>query len=98
MPMPDTVSHPHITLRLPDGSSLRAVAYAGENNPAINLYLLKDNQPAELVFFAEINPERSHCHERCIGAYQSNRDETTYYAPYRAERIQYDRTEEDGEN
>lgn len=35
MPMPDTVSHPHITLRLPDGSSLRAVAYAGENYPAI---------------------------------------------------------------
>ena len=41
-PTPDTVSYPHITLPLPDGTHLRAVAYADTTYPAINLYLLRD--------------------------------------------------------
>ena len=37
-PTPDTVSYPHITLPLPDGTHLRAVAYADTTYPAINLF------------------------------------------------------------
>lgn len=48
-PTPDTVSYPHITLPLPDGTHLRAVAYADTTYPAINLYLLRDGEPEELV-------------------------------------------------
>lgn len=94
---PDTVSYPHITLQMPDGSRLRAVSYAVEDFPSINLYLLGDNEPAELICFAEFNPERSPCHEVCIGAYQSDQDEPTYYAPYRAERNQEDGNKDDRE-
>lgn len=85
-PMPDTVSYPHITLPLPDGTHLRAVAYADTTYPAINLYLLRDGEPEELVCFAEYNSEHSPCHELCIGVYTSDAEDTQYYGPYRPER------------
>lgn len=91
-PAPDTVTNPHITLRLPDGSSLRAVSYAGTDYPAINIYLLRGNEPAELVCFTEYNPERS---ALCIGAYASDEEDTKYYEPYMAERNQHDGNEKD---
>ena len=78
-PMPDTVSYPHITLPLPDGTHLRAVAYADTTYPAINLYLLRDGEPEELVCFAEYNSEHSPCHELCIGVYTSDAEDTQYY-------------------
>ena len=82
-PTPDTVSYPHITLPLPDGTHLRAVAYADTTYPAINLYLLRDGEPEELVCFAEYNSEHSPCHELCIGVYTSDAEDTQYYGPYR---------------
>ena len=85
-PKPDTVSYPHITLPLPDGTQLRAVAYADTTYPAINLYLLQDGEPEELVCFAEYNSEHSPCHELCIGVYTSDDEDTQYYGPYRPER------------
>lgn len=85
-PTPDTVSYPHITLPLPDGTHLRAVAYADTTYPAINLYLLRDGEPEELVCFAEYNSEHSPCHELCIGVYTSDAEDTQYYGPYRPER------------
>lgn len=78
---------PTIILPLPDGSRLRAVAYGGDSFPAINIYWdtgLHDIDGP--ICFAEYNPERSPCHEVCIGAYQSDKDDTTYYKPYMAER------------
>lgn len=78
---------PTIVLPLPDGSRLRAVAYEGDSFPAINIYWdtgLHDIDGP--ICFAEYNPERSPCHEVCIGAYQSDKDDTTYYKPYMAER------------
>ena len=36
--------------------------------------------------FPEYNPERGPCHEVCIGAYQSDKEDTVYYKPYMAER------------
>lgn len=78
---------PTIVLRLPDGSRLRAVAYGGGSFPAINIYWDADLQNIDgPICFAEYNPERSPCHEVCIGAYQSDKDDTTYYKPYMAER------------
>lgn len=82
----DTVSHPHITIPLPDGTSLRAVAYAEDTYPAINLYLLKDGQPEELICFAEYNIGQEPNQELCIGVYSSDEDDTKYYEPYQAER------------
>ena len=76
----------HITLPLPDGTHLRAVAYADTTYPAINLYLLRDGEPEELVCFAEYNSEHSPCHELCIGVYTSDAEDTQYYGPYRPER------------
>ena len=85
-PKPDTVSYPHITRPLPDGTRLRAVTYADETYPAINLYLLQDGKPDELICFAEYNSEHSPCHELCIGVYTSNEEDTQYYGPYRPKR------------
>ena len=85
-PTPDTVSYPHITLPLPDGTHLRAVAYADTTYPAINLYLLRDGEPEELVCFAEYHSEHSPWHELCIGVYTSDAEDTQYYGPYRPER------------
>lgn len=79
--------YPTIVQRLPDGSYLRAVAYDGESYPGINIYW--DTEKPEMdgpICFAEYNPERSPCHEVCIGAYQSDQDDTKYYEPYMAER------------
>lgn len=79
--------YPTIVLPLPDGSSLRAVAIDDENFPAINVYWDSDRAGENgLICFAEYNPERSQNHEVCIGAYQSDQDDTVYYKPYMAER------------
>ena len=79
--------YPTIVQPLPDGSSLRAVAIDDENFPAINVYW--DTEKPEIdgpICFAEYNPERGPCHEVCIGAYQSDEEDTVYYKPYMAER------------
>lgn len=79
--------YPTIVLPLPDGTNLRAVAIDDENFPAINVYW--DTEKSEIdgpICFAEYNPERGPCHEVCIGAYQSDKDDTIYYKPYMAER------------
>ena len=79
--------YPTIVLPLPDGSSLRAVAIDDENFPAINVYW--DTEKPEIdgpICFAEYNPECGPCHEVCIGAYQSDKEDTVYYKPYMAER------------
>ncbi|MEY8389843.1 hypothetical protein AALA98_00500 [Lachnospiraceae bacterium 45-W7] len=79
--------YPTIVQLLPDGTRLRAVAYDDESYPAINIYWDTDrpenNGP---ICFAEYDPERSPCHEVCIGAYQSDKTDTIYYKPYMAER------------
>ena len=76
-----------IKLDLPDGTVLRAVACPDPNYPAINLYCINSETGLEEeICFAEYNPEQSPCHKLCIGAYRSDRDDTTYYEPYMAER------------
>ncbi len=83
--------YPTIVQLLPDGSRLRAVAYDDENYPAINIYWDTDRPGTDgPVCFAEYNPERSPCHEVCIGAYRSDKDDTIYYRPYMAERESYE--------
>ena len=74
---------PYVTIRLPDGTALRAVAYQQKDYPSINIYWDSEREESpELICFAEYNPERSPCHELCIAAYQSHREDTTYYKPY----------------
>ena len=82
-----------VVLSLPDGTYLKAVAITDANFPAINIYWnCGVENPEGIICFAEYNPERSPCHEVCIGAYRSDKDDTTYYKPYMAER---DSDEED---
>lgn len=79
--------YPHIELPLPDGTNLVAVAFQQGEYPAINLYWLPgEDSPEELIALAEYNPERRQEHSLCIGAYQSDQEDTTYYEPYMAER------------
>lgn len=78
---------PSITLPLPDGSKLRAVAYEGDSFPAINIYWDTELDTVDgPICFAEFNPERREGFEICVGAYQSDQEDTTYYKPYMAER------------
>ena len=62
------------------------MAYAEDTYPAINLYLLQDGQPEELICFAEYNIGQEANRELCIGVYSSDEDDTKYYEPYQAER------------
>lgn len=73
---------------LPDGTLLRAVPYDGGDYPCINIYSVSPQGEATLVCFAEYNPEQEDGHHLCIGAYQSHLEDTTYYQPYVAERIE----------
>lgn len=91
----DILSHPHITLKLPNGQRLRAVAYAQDEYPAINVYLLKDDLSEELICFTEFNQERTPGCEICIGTYQSGGDEPQYYASYEEERNQDEKPSSD---
>ena len=80
---PKQAEMPTVTIQLPDGTSLRAVAYQQKDYPSINVYWDSERESSpELICFAEYNPERSPCHELCIAAYQSHREDTTYYKPY----------------
>ena len=79
----EQIEMPTIVLQLPDGSSLRAVAYRQKDYPSINIYWDTERKESpELICFAEYNPERRPSHELCIAAYQSHREDTTYYKPY----------------
>lgn len=79
--------HPSIELPLPDGTTLKATAFADSEYPAINIYWGGRSADAEEeICFAEYNPERSPSHELCVGAYQSHQDDTTYYQSYQTER------------
>lgn len=83
----NTPEYQEIVLPLPDGTYLKAVAIMDENIPAINIYWnCGVEDPEGIICFSEYNPERSPCHEVCIGAYQPDKDDTTYYKPYMAER------------
>ena len=82
----EMLANPHISLSLPNGGSLMAVAFQQENYPSIDVYFCRNGEEPELICFAEYNQERSPCHEVCVGAYQSDEDETKYYEPYVAER------------
>ena len=79
--------HPSIELPLPDGTMLKATAFADSEYPAINIYWdNKTMEPEEEICFAEYNPNHSPSHELCVGAYQSHQDDTTYYQSYQTER------------
>lgn len=81
------LDYPSIELILPDGTSLTAKAIDDENFPAINIYWDgAEGDFQEEIAFVEYNPERGPCHKVCIGAYQSDQADTTYYQPYMAER------------
>lgn len=84
---PEKPKAPTIILPLPDGTALRAVAYADDSYPAINVYW--DSAQAgdqNLIGFAEYNPEKPAGYEVCVGAYRSDQEDTVYYRPYMAER------------
>lgn len=86
VPVQSNCIHPSIELPLPDGTTLKATAFADSEYPAINIYWGQKTDPNEEICFAEYNPDRSARQHLCVGAYQSHQDDTTYYEPYMAER------------
>ena len=75
-----------ISLCLPDGSIIFAVAFNDENFPAINIYLKNTDEPEkDIIAFAEYNPERENKKHLFTGVYQSDSDETAAYLPYEKE-------------
>lgn len=42
------------------------------------------NAPTDTLCFVEFNPNHEEDERVCIGAYRSNQDDPTYYAPYMA--------------
>ena len=80
---PAYMNRPHISITLPDDSSLIAAAFPEGDYPAINLYWLdRDKEYEEQIALAEYNPEREPGFNLCIGTYQSDQEDTTYYEPY----------------
>ena len=69
-------------LSLPDGTTLRATAHCGTDYPAINIDRIDSDGEEDLVCFAEFNTERGDHGMLCIGAYQRDQEDTTYYEPY----------------
>ena len=81
----EILRNPHVILHLPNGQHLHAVTFQQDDYPSVNVYLCRPDAEPELICFAEYNPEKTSGHEICIGTYQSDQEDTTYYAPYRAE-------------
>lgn len=80
--------YPSVSLPLPNGLVLEAVAIDDANFPAINLYLLnKYEEEREQIAFVEFNPERGSDGQVCIGAYADNEEDTVFYEPYHREKI-----------
>ena len=79
-------TNPHISLKMPDGNIVTAVAYANDDYPAVNLYCQTGGEEPELVCFVEYNIERDPVQALHIGVYREGEEDTQYYAPYRAER------------
>ena len=76
---------PQISMQLPDGTTLRAIAYQDAVYPSIKIeWIAASSETGKLVCFAEFNPERDPKGQLCIGAYRSDQDDTTYYKPYMA--------------
>lgn len=76
-------ANPMLAIPLPDGTYLRAVGYPTNTYPCINIYWdNSSNAPNETLCFVEFNPEHEENECVCIGAYRSDQDDTTYYAPY----------------
>lgn len=74
--------NPHITLKLPNGQKLSAVAF--EKESSLNIYLCDGQQEPQMICFAEYNPDFASKSEVCVGAYRDDSDDTMYYAPYNA--------------
>ena len=84
----EMLANPHISLEMPNKQVLTAVAFNQGDYLSVNMYLSEDQGPPELICFAEYIAERSPDREVYIGVYQSDEEDTAYYAPYWAERDQ----------
>lgn len=73
---------PYTDLQLPNGDMLRAIAYDDDDFPSINIQLFEGDNDPVTICFAEFNPERKSGPQVCIGAYNSEVDETVYYEQY----------------
>lgn len=77
--------NPTLAIPLPDGTYLRAVGYPTDTYPCIDIYWDNGiNAPTDTLCFVEFNPNHEEDERVCIGAYRSNQDDPTYYAPYMA--------------
>lgn len=73
---------PYTDLHLPNGDMLRAIAYDDPDFPTISIQLFEGDNDPVTVCFAEFNPERESGPHLCIGAYNSEVEDTVYYEQY----------------
>lgn len=78
---------PYTDLHLPNGDMLRAIAYDDPDFPTINIQLFEGDNDPVTICFAEFNPERDSGPQVCIGAYNSEVDETVYYEQYHPDEV-----------
>lgn len=69
-----------IKVSLPNGNVMRAVAFEDDVNPAIDIYLGKDNEKP--MCFAEYNTDKPDGQNVCVCAYKESQEDSVYYAPY----------------
>lgn len=71
-------------LKFPNGQVIRAAKGGDVNYPALQIQLMDPlgERLPEIICFAEHNPNRPAEHQLCIGAYQDEIDDPTYYKSY----------------
>lgn len=69
-----------IKVSLPNGKTMRAVAYQDDVNPAIDIYLGEKNENP--LCFAEYNTDKPDGQNVCVCAYKESQEDSVYYAPY----------------
>lgn len=81
---PEGGSLKSMAMALPDGHTLRAVAYYNGEYPSMNIEvegpLAKEG--AETLCFAEYNPDKADGHKICVCAYTAGSDDPDYYKSY----------------
>ncbi len=68
---------------LPNGMSIKAVAFQDEHNPAIDIYLEDGGNELPILAFVEYNKDKPNGQELQIGVYVEGREDTQYYAAWK---------------
>jgi hypothetical protein len=69
-----------ISVTLPNGDVMRAVAFQDDVNPAIDIYLGAEND--KILCFSEYNLDKPKDQRVCTGVYVESQEDSVYYDSY----------------